>query len=168
MGWKGRLERQQYADAQKEEFRKDRRIKATVHEVRMREDAERARLEGRGPSRYNEHDEALRAAKLKRKEKNEKSKAFMKSVAEEFTDVATAHDTPTDKQQLAAMSSEQTLEQQLDNAMTLATAHGVLSEAQCDELTDALALGRMTSEDCLSRVELALVCAASSSLPAAT
>ena len=203
MGWKGRLERQQYADAQKEEFRKDRRITETQHEVRMREDAHRAHLEGRGQARYNDHDEAGHAAKLKRKAKDKKFKAFMRSAAEECTDDVAADDayasqacsqgisalpgeqqrcqlpetsssTPADdahasqacsqgtsalpgeqqRCQLPENSSSTLLELRLDNAMTSAMAHGVLSEAQCDELTDALAEGQMTTEDCLARVSI--------------
>ena len=169
MGWKGRLERQQYADAQKEEFRKDRRITETQHEVRMREDAHRAHLEGRGQARYNDHDEAGHAAKLKRKAKDKKFKAFMRSAAEECTDDVAADDAyasqacsqgisalPGEQQrcQLPENSSSTLLELRLDNAMTSAMAHGVLSEAQCDELTDALAEGQMTTEDCLARVSI--------------
>lgn len=174
MGWKGRLERQQYADVQKEEFRKDRREKEVHHELRMKEDAHTAHLEGRGPARYNDHDEAGHAAKLKRKSKNEKAKAFMRSAAqycmddtnpyaaEDAANVAQAGPQeafalPAERQLAATETASSTLlEQCLDNAIASATAHGVLSEAQVDNLTDALAEGRMSTEACIAKVEEAL------------
>jgi hypothetical protein len=175
MGWRGRQERQAYAYAAAAEHRKEHRRLGKAREQWEFEDARRAELEGRGPAKVhmNEHDERAHQVKLKRKEKQSKSREFMHQMEAQALEAAeTAEHKPAQCEEerhallmaeASASSSggdaegggsaavdEAVLEAKLDAALERAVCRDLLTESQCDRLTDAIADGRLAPAACLA------------------